>query len=351
MSERYAMLEAWTRRLFDAGNRRLSVASEDASFRRYYRLQVDNESYIVMDAPPEHEDCAPFIDVARRLSAAGLHVPRVFEADLERGFLLLSDLGSRCYFDVLDEPSTGVDELYQDALTALVRMQVKADREGLPAYDRAKLRTELELFPNWFLERHLGLTLDSATRSLLDEIFECLCSACEEQPQVFVHRDYHSRNLMVAGSVGGSSNPGIIDFQDAVVGPFTYDLISLCRDVYVDWSGVRVENWTQAFRRQVLAAEVCDELSSDRLNRWFVLTAAQRLLKIAGIFCRLFHRDGKARYLGDLPLTLKHLRRVCNAGRASSYELGGLLEIMDTLNLERAVEQASGPRNRGRERH
>ena len=286
----------------------LEPLAGDASFRRYLRLRTDRESFVVMDAPPDKEDSRPFVHVAGLLRAAGVNVPEVHAADLERGFLLLGDLGSVSYLDRLDAASAPV--LYRDALNALVRMQTRVPADAVPPYDEARLAGELELFPEWFLGAHLGRPPTRTERRVLDEAFDLLVEAALAQPRVFVHRDYHSRNLMVH-----ASNPGILDFQDAVAGPLTYDPVSLFRDAYISWPGPRIHQWLDdytdlATKAGLLPPELPAATVRARVRRDFDLMGVQRHIKVAGIFARLWHRDGKAAYLGDVPLVLAYLLKV-----------------------------------------
>lgn len=305
----------------------IAPASEDASFRRYFRVTFANadRSRIVMDAPPDKEDIGPYIKVAQRLVDAGINAPVVIERNLAEGFLLLSDLGSRTYLMDLSA-GRNVDTLYADALAALVRMQKGCARvDDLPPYDEALLRREMELFPDWFLGRHLGLTLTSDERRDLDSAFAALIRSALAQPRVFVHRDYHSRNLMITGGESLGPNPGVLDFQDAVHGPIAYDLVSLLRDCYVAWPIERVRAWVGDYRRMAGAAGLNVGESEMQLLRWFDLMGVQRHLKAIGIFARLWHRDGKRGYLNDIPRTLDYIRQV-----APHYpELGPLLRLIE----------------------
>ena len=283
---------------------RIEPASADASFRRYFRVTRGEDAYIVMDAPPEKEGLGPFLSVARSLLGMGLNVPVVLAKDPKRGFLLLSDLGKRQYLDELVDAA--VDGLYADALDALSVMQA-ADRAAagdLPLYSHALLMREMELLPQWFLKQHLGLHISTAERGMLDRLFEALAQSALEQPAVFVHRDYHSRNLLVTPS----HNPGILDFQDAVWGPVTYDLVSLLKDCYVAWPRARVRHWAVQYREQLLAAGFPLRASEPQFIRWFDLIGLQRHIKVLGIFARLFYSDGKSQYLHDLPRVLTYTR-------------------------------------------
>jgi N-acetylmuramate 1-kinase len=283
----------------------IAPASADASFRRYFRVTQGEDTYIVMDAPPDKEDSVPFLKVARILGSLDLNAPIVLARDMQRGFLLLSDLGSRQYLDAL-RPDGAADELYADALKALRTMQT-ADAglsQGLPRYDRAMLLREMELMPEWFLMRHLGLTIEARERAMLDGLFESLVEAAVSQPACFVHRDYHSRNLLVTRE----NNPGILDFQDAVWGPVTYDLASLLKDCYIAWPPARVRQWALQYRESLLEAGFKLDADAATFMRWFDLTGLQRHIKVLGIFARLFYRDGKSQYLKDLPRVLSYAR-------------------------------------------
>jgi len=310
-------------------------ASSDASFRRYFRIassHAQHTSLIIMDAPPQQEDCRPFISVAARFAAAGVHVPRVLEQNLDDGFLLLTDLGTTTYLQRLDDQTAPA--LYRDACAALVRLQQHGTADGLPPYDETLLRRELELFPTWYVERHCGHTLSSAERAALDRMFSALISNNLAQPVVDVHRDYHSRNLMVdeSGSAEPYRNPGILDFQDAARGPITYDLVSLLRDAYVQWEEEQVLDW--AIRYWEMARRAGLPVATDFADFWrdFEWMGLQRHIKVLGIFARLAHRDGKDNYLGDLPRVLHYTRRA--AERYVGF--GALVRLLDQLE-NRAV--------------
>ncbi|MGE0310005.1 MAG: aminoglycoside phosphotransferase family protein [Lautropia sp.] len=299
-------------------------ASSDASFRRYFRVPTrDGGSYVLMDAPPDKEDCRPFVHAAAVMSGAGLCVPEVVRQDLGAGFLLLSDLGDITYLHSLDARSAPA--LYADASAALVRLQT-ASRPGVfPAYDRELLLRELTLFPDWYLGRHKRVTLDDRGRAIVHRAFETIIARTLSQPAVYVHRDYHSRNLM---HLPDARNPGVLDFQDAVCGPITYDLVSLLRDAYIAWEEPQVLDW--AIRHWERARKAALPVDADFSNFYtdFEWMGLQRHLKVLGIFARLCHRDGKARYLDDLPrvldYTLKVLRRYNDLA-----ELAALLEAIE----------------------
>jgi len=279
-------------------------ASADASFRRYFRIERSQGSLIAMDAPPDRENLEPYVRAAAMLLDIGVHVPHVLELDRARGFLLLTDLGSHLYLPEL-KAGRQVDALYEDALSALVRIQARGNEhaKALPAYDRGRLEQEMQLLPEWFIARHLGYGIDEELRALLRTTFEFLVIEVLAQPAVFVHRDFHSRNLMICAD----ANPGILDFQDAVRGAVAYDLVSLLRDLYIVWPAPRVREWVLAYRRKALAAGVDVGGSDAEFMRWFDFAGVQRHLKVLGIFARLWHRDGKAAYLDDLPATLAYV--------------------------------------------
>ena len=295
---------------------RIEPASADASFRRYFRVTRGADTYIVMDAPPDKENVAPFVSIAQALAAMNLNVPIVLARDVSQGFLLLSDLGSRLYLDELkahDErgEQDGIDRLYAEALKALVTMQTAggAAARELPPYDRALLLREMELFPEWFLGRHIGLVVGDRERRMLDRLFDALVQAALSQPSAFVHRDYHSRNLLLTQD----NNPGILDFQDAVFGPITYDAVSLLKDCYIAWPAERVHRWVLAYREQLMQAGTPGVAAAAAFVRWFDLMGVQRHIKVLGIFARLYYRDGKPGYLKDLPRVLDYTRAAATA--------------------------------------
>lgn len=286
-----------------------------------------------MDAPPENEDCRPFVDIARALFDIGLHVPKIIEEDLEQGFLLLDDLGDRLYLDELNEDT--VERLYGDAIGALVTLQACGpEHHELPPYDEDLLMQEMELFREWFLNRHLELELNHEINQMLDQTFKILADNALQQPRVCVHRDYHSRNLMVTDA----HNPGILDFQDAVVGPVTYDLVSLLRDCYIAWPREQVEDWALGFHELAMQSGILNrELHDDEIQflRWFDLMGVQRHLKAIGIFARLNHRDGKSGYLQDIPRTMHYVEEV--SGR---YEEFGQLHEFIRSEVKPAMARA-----------
>ncbi len=304
----------------------LRPASSDASFRRYFRVDArDNAqshlTYIVMDAPPPQEDVRPFIKVAELFGATGVSVPQVVAQDVEQGFLLLSDLGSTTYLHELNHDSA--HKLYLDAIDALVLIQTQSQPQALPEYDRAMLLRELMLFPEWYIGKHLGLTLTEKQEAELHKVFDAILSNNLAQAQVYVHRDYHSRNLMVLPL----GNPGILDFQDAVYGPITYDLVSLLRDAYIKWDEEMVLDWAIRYWERAKRAGLPVNPDIDAFYRDFEFMGLQRHLKVLGIFARLYHRDGKDAYLKDLPLVMEYTRNAANRYK----ELKPLVRLLDTL--------------------
>ena len=303
----------------------LEPASADASFRRYFRVALPNgDTRIVMDAPPELEDCRPFLKVAALFRDAGVHVPEVFDEDLTQGFLLLSDLGNTTYLSVLN--SETAPKLYRDANAALVDIQRASRPDVLPEYDRALLTRELNLFPDWYIARHLGITLDETQEAILRTVFEKILTNNLAQPRVFVHRDYHSRNLMVVDG-GYPANPGVIDFQDAVYGPITYDLVSLYRDAYITWDEKDELDFVIRYWEMARKAGLPVHADFHDFYRDYEWMGAQRQIKVLGIFARLCYRDGKDAYLNDMPRVMAYLRRTCER----YIELKPLVRLLDQL--------------------
>jgi hypothetical protein len=345
---RLALIRDWLSRELRLQPSRLEVASSDASFRRYFRTFSGGASYVVMDAPPEKEDVQPYLKVSRLLEELGAHVPHVHEADAARGLLLLEDLGTTPYLQSLQ---TGGDSerLYAAALEALANIQLRgaAACAQLAPYGRSELAREMALMPEWFLGRHLSLEISAAESELLHAAFEFLIAEALAQPRVFVHRDYHSRNLMVVSE----RNPGIIDFQDALCGPVGYDLVSLLKDCYIAWPRPRVEAWVREFRARLLAQGGAAGGSEAEFLRWFDLIGVQRHIKVLGIFCRLWYRDGKPGYLPDLPRTLDYVRDAC-ARYAELGPLGRFLDERVTTQLlaanARIAKQVREPRRKQR---
>ena len=320
-ADRLTALENWLRSALPGRAFTLAPASADASFRRYFRATFEDgmPSCIVMDAPPAHEDCRPFVQVAALLRHAGVNAPAVLAQDLAQGFLLLSDLGDTTYLAALRAAPQRADALYRDACTTLIRFQSASQPGSLPPYDRALLLREMELLPQWYIAKHKGWTLTDAQTNVITQAFDTLLTNNLAQPQVTVHRDYHSRNLMVVDAAGGggaasaasADNPGVLDFQDAVYGPITYDLASLFKDAYIEWEEERVLDWVIRYWEAARKAGLPVHAEFADFYRDFEWMGLQRHLKVLGIFARLYHRDGKDGYLTDLPLVMRYVTRVC----------------------------------------
>ena len=333
---RLELLQGWLSSELHIRPQHIEPASSDASFRRYFRAFCAAGTYVVMDAPPAREDVRPYLRVSGMLEPLGIHVPHVYEADVERGLLLLEDLGRTPYLARLAEP--GAEEgLYADALEALVTLQLEGGEAAaqLAPYDRTALKREMDLMPEWFLVRHLGLDPTAAERQMLEASFDWLIGEALGQPQVFVHRDYHSRNLMVTAE----GNPGVLDFQDALRGPVGYDLVSLLKDCYIAWPRERVLGWVDGYRARLAARGGPAGEDAQEFRRWFDLIGVQRHLKVLGIFARLWHRDGKSGYLADLPLTLRYVCEACG-WYAQLRPLGELLAGRVAAELPRANARA-----------
>ena len=333
-------LREWLARFDDIELATLAPASIDASFRRYFRVRRGNESLIAMDAPPEREDCRPFIRVARYLEQMNLNSPRIVQAAPEQGFLLLTDLGSRQYLQELKDRPERTGELYGDALSAILKLQEQGRRfQGdLPPYDDKLLRFEMSLFRDWLCLRHLGLELSERDEADWQSSVEFLVQNALNQPKVFVHRDYHSRNLMVTDW----NNPGILDFQDAVEGPLTYDLVSLLKDCYIRWPAEQVKRWVFDFHSAWAERDIAST-GVAQFMRSFELMGVQRQLKAAGIFARLNHRDGKPAYLEDVPRTLGYVVEI-----APRYPE---LEFLEQLISERCLPALIAARPTAGARH
>ncbi|MFJ1302620.1 aminoglycoside phosphotransferase family protein [Pseudomonadota bacterium AL_CKDN230030165-1A_HGKHYDSX7] len=329
---RLALLRAWLQSLpADLALRldTLAPASADASFRRYFRLEAAAGTLIVMDAPPPHEDVRPFVHVDGLLQEAGLNVPRILAQDAEQGFLLLTDLGRDTYYQRIQ---AGIDDrelqaLYRDALAALVKMQ-QARTTGLATYDTARLRDELALFPQWYVGVHHGVTLDERTSAALEQIFTLLSQTNGNQPTVLVHRDYHSPNLMVCDKAAYGPNPGVIDFQDALAGPITYDLASLVTDARTTWEEPQQLDWAIRYWELARAAGLPVDPDFAEFHRAYEWMSLQRNLRIMGVFARLNHRDGKAHYLAHMPRMNVYVRQV--AQRYGVFT--PLLRLLDQLD-------------------
>lgn len=319
--QRQQQLTAWLHSQFPDDAFNLAPASADASFRRYFRATFSDRTLVVMDAPPQHEDCRPFLHVAQLFEAAGVHVPHVYAQDLEQGFLLLSDLGNATYLQALSG-GAAAHELYSAATDALIKIQLASRENELPPYDEVLLLREMQLFPEWYIARHLNVTLTDKQHAKLKEVFARIIANNLAQPRVYVHRDYHSRNLMVS-----EPNPGILDFQDAVYGPITYDLASLFKDAYIHWEEAEIIDWLIRYWEKARKAGLPVASDFSEFYRDYEWMGVQRHLKVLGIFARLCHRDGKDGYLKDLPLVMAYLRAAC----ARYIDLKPLLNLLDEL--------------------
>lgn len=300
----------------------LQPASSDASFRRYFRWHSASSDLVMMDAPPPQEDCRPFVKIAKLLAEGGLHVPKVWAADLSRGFLTLSDLGSQTWLEVLNQDNA--DQLFSLAIDALIRMQrISVHNAQLPEYDEALLRRELQLFPDWYVTHVLGRSFTAEQQDWWQHTCDVLVSSALKQTKVFVHRDYMPRNLMLS-----EPNPGILDFQDAVYGPISYDITSLFKDAFISWPEARVTDWLQEYWRKAQACELAVPQRFEDFQRDSDLMGAQRHLKVIGIFARICHRDGKPRYLNDVPRFFTYLQHVI----ARRAELEPLAQLLTSLS-------------------
>lgn len=341
--DRAAARLQWTRRILDDASLTLAPASADASFRSYWRTQHAGRSWIVMDSPPAQEDPAPWLQIGSRLAAAGLHVPAVQAHDLQQGFLLIEDLGNRLYLPALNEQTA--DALYGDAMDALLRMQTRMDCSDLPPFDRAMLASGLEVMPEWFLQRHLDHAPDGDEQDVLDAAFDLIIRNALEQPRCFVHRDFHSRNLLIVEhddpvvAAGTLASPGIIDFQGALAGPVTYDLASLLRDAYIAWPRERVEGWVESYRQRLRdAGLIAKGIDRAHFLRWFDLTGLHRHVRVLGQFYRLWYRDGKPGYLADVPRVYRYVVSV-----ARSYpELAAFAALLERRTQGRDLARVTG---------
>lgn len=318
--DRTQQLQQWLAQVVDQPFT-LTTASADASFRRYFRVHLPTGTLIAMDAPPPQEDCRPFVRVAEQLLAAGLNVPKIVAQDMTQGFLLLSDLGNDTYLSQLKRENAKA--LYGDACQALIKMQLATQPNALPPYDTALLMRELQLFPEWYIAKHLGKTLTAEQQAMMDKTFALLLDNILHQPQVTVHRDYHSRNLMVTSE----NNPGILDFQDAVIGAITYDLVSLFKDAYIRWDEEDLMDWVVRYWQSAKKAGLPVNEDFGEFYKDFEWMGVQRHIKVLGIFARLYHRDGKDGYLKDMPLVMQYLQAACER----YVELRPFLKLLRTL--------------------
>ena len=346
--QRQQQVTEWLKSQFPNAPFTLAPASADASFRRYFRATfADGSTKIIMDAPPQHEDCKPFLHVAQLFEKAGTHTPHVYAQNLAQGFLLLSDLGNTTYLQALAAENAA--QLYGAATDALIKIQLASRDNELPPYDEALLRRELNLFPDWYIAKHLGVTLSEKQQAKLEQVFTRIVANNLAQPKVYVHRDYHSRNLMhistpspLMGEGWGEgeenkrgflNNPGIIDFQDAVYGPITYDLASLFKDAYIKWDEAEIMDWLIRYWEKARKAKLPVREDFGEFYRDYEMMGAQRHIKVLGIFARLCHRDGKDAYLKDMPLVMSYLRAAC----VRYIDLKPLLNILDELEQNKPV--------------
>lgn len=302
----------------------LTAASSDASFRRYFRWEGEGRSFVVMDAPPPQENCKPFVDIADFLRTCLINVPKIYAQDLDRGFLLLNDLGNKTFLDVIN--SSNADELFKDAIEALLAFQQLPMTEPLPSYDVALLRRELELFPEWYVRAHLGVDFNEQQQAIWQRVSTLLIDSALAQPKVLVHRDFMPRNLMLS-----IPNPGVLDFQDAVYGPVTYDITCLFKDAFLSWPEERVRNWLQDYWKLALPLGIPVQRDFEEFLRASDLMGVQRHLKVIGIFARICHRDGKPRYLADVPRFFSYIEAVL-ARRPELAELGELFSSLELVS-------------------
>jgi hypothetical protein len=328
MPDRYNSLQNWLTEILGTSAFNLKPASEDASFRTYHRLFLKNKTFIVMDAPPEQENCKAFIKITKKLRACDVNVPIIHNVNIEQGFLLLSDLGNDLYLNKLNKSS--IYELYSDALSTLVSIQVLVNVGGVDEYDKSLLISEMNLFREWLIEKHLNIKLSDSQVKILTTLFDLLVNNALQQPKVFVHRDFHSRNLMVTKE----NNPGVIDYQDAVYGPISYDLVSILKDCYIKWPKEEIDKWVDFYLNKLYEEKAQYRINRDEFVRWFDLMGVQRHLKASGIFARLSHRDGKHNFLEDIPRTLSYILDL----KETYKELQPICIILEELVLPRLKE-------------
>ncbi len=330
--QRQQALELWLEKILPEKKLTISKLAGDASFRRYFRIQDGDQTYIAMDAPPEKEDSKAFLAIAQSFSQHGLHVPEILATDLKQGFLLLSDLGDRLYLTELT--AENADVLYEQALAVIPQIQEcqTVSNWELPHFGEKIIVAELQLFIHWFLQKHLGLELNQAVQTMLAQTFNQLIQIANAQPQVCVHRDYHSRNLLCLNN----QRVGVLDFQDAAWGPITYDAVSLLRDCYIAWAPSQVRSWTLQFFNRYRDSNQLKEYSADQFLYWFDFVGVQRHLKVLGIFARLYHRDGKSLYLNDIPRILNYLLQV-SENHVELSPLRGFLQATVIPKLQQTV--------------
>lgn len=323
--KRLALLTEWAKKLYSS-NIEIEKASSDASFRSYYRIRSNNDTKIIMDAPPEKEPLSPFLDITKRLSKANINVPEIFELDEDLGFILMSDLGKTKYLDKLNDET--VYCLYTDAMDTIHKMQTEVDVSNLKNFDSKELITEMDLFKDWFLKKHLNHNFDNEGLNNIQECFDSLVKIILEIPTTFVHRDFHSRNLMITDS----NNPGVLDYQDALIGPITYDAVSLLKDCYVNWDKKLIAEMLSTYYKKIKADY--NNIEFDEFSFWFDVVGLQRHFKAIGIFSRLNYRDNKITFMQDIPRTYKYVDEVVN----KYTELTSVKEILNEMDIKKIYD-------------
>ena len=323
--KRLALLTEWAKKLYSS-NIEIEKASSDASFRSYYRIRSNNDTKIIMDAPPEKEPLSPFLDITKRLSKANINVPEIFELDEDLGFILMSDLGKIKYLDKLNDET--VYCLYTDAMDTIHKMQTEVDVSNLKNFDSKELITEMDLFKDWFLKKHLNHNFDNEGLNNIQECFDSITKIILEIPTTFVHRDFHSRNLMITDS----NNPGVLDYQDALIGPITYDAVSLLKDCYVNWDKKLIAEMLSTYYKKIKADY--NNIEFDEFSFWFDVVGLQRHFKAIGIFSRLNYRDNKITFMEDIPRTYKYVDEVVN----KYTELTSVKEMLNDMGVKKKYD-------------
>ena len=323
--KRLALLTEWAKKLYSSSIE-IEKASSDASFRSYYRILSNNDTKIIMDAPPEKEPLSPFLDITKRLSKANINVPEIFELDEDLGFILMSDLGKTKYLDKLNDET--VYCLYTDAMDTIHKMQTEVDTSNLKNFDSKELTTEMDLFKDWFLKKHLNHNFDNEGLNNIQECFDSLVKIILEIPTTFVHRDFHSRNLMITDS----NNPGVLDYQDALIGPITYDAVSLLKDCYVNWDKKLITEMLSTYYKKIKADY--NNIEFDEFSFWFDVVGLQRHFKAIGIFSRLNYRDNKITFMRDIPRTYKYVDEVIN----KYTELTSVKEMLNEMDIKKRYD-------------
>ena len=323
--KRLALLTEWAKKLYSSSIE-IEKASSDASFRSYYRIRSNNDTKIIMDAPPEKEPLSPFLDITKRLSRANINVPEIFELDEDLGFILMSDLGKTKYLDKLNDET--VYCLYTDAMDTIHKMQTEVDASNLKNFDSKELITEMDLFKDWFLKKHLNHNFDNEGLNNIQECFDSLVKIILEIPTTFVHRDFHSRNLMITDS----NNPGVLDYQDALIGPITYDAVSLLKDCYVNWDKKLITEMLSTYYKKIKADY--NNIEFDEFSFWFDVVGLQRHFKAIGIFSRLNYRDNKITFMQDIPRTYKYVDEVVN----KYTELTSVKKMLNDMGIKKKYD-------------